>query len=117
MQAASDILLGWARVPGIDGAERDFYVRQLRDWKGSFVVDDMQPAGMRLYGRMCGFTLARAHARSGDRVAIASYLGKSERFDQAIAAFAEAYAELNEQDHAALVRAIGAGRIPAEPNL
>ena len=117
MQSASDILLGWGRVAGIDGAERDFYIRQLRDWKGSFVVDDMLPAGMSLYGRMCGFTLARAHARSGDRVAIASYLGKSDRFDQAIADFAAAYAELNEKDHEALVAAIAAGRIAAEPDL
>jgi uncharacterized protein (DUF2252 family) len=117
MQSASDLLLGWGRLGGIDGAERDFYMRQLRDWKGSFVVDDMLPAGMSLYGRMCGFALARAHARSGDRVAIASYLGKSDRFDQAIADFAAAYAELNDKDHEALVRAIRAGRIAAEPDL
>src|SRR5262249_1663728 len=82
MQAASDLLLGWARAAGIEGKQHDYYVRQLRDWKGSFVVDDMLPEGMALYGRMCGWTLARAHARSGDRVAIAGYLGGSERFDE-----------------------------------
>jgi uncharacterized protein (DUF2252 family) len=117
MQAASDLLLGWARMPGADGVQRDYYVRQLRDWKGSLVVDDILPGGMSLYGRLCGWTLARAHARSGDRVAIASYLGRSDSFDEAIADFAEAYAELNERDHEALVRAIQSGRIAAEPGV
>jgi uncharacterized protein (DUF2252 family) len=117
MQAASDFLLGWARVPGVDGVERDYYVRQLRDWKGSLAVDDMLPAGMSIYGRLCGWTLARAHARSGDRVAVASYLGGSDCFDEAIATFAEAYAEQNEQDHEALLRAIRSGRMAAEPGV
>jgi uncharacterized protein (DUF2252 family) len=114
MQTASDLLLGWARSSGIDGVPRDFYFRQLRDWKGAFVIDEMVPDGMALYGRLCGWTLARAHARSGDRVAIAGYLGRSDRFDQAIARFADAYAEQNEQDHEALLRAIRSGRLAAE---
>lgn len=113
MQAASDILLGWGRST-IDGMPRDFYVRQLRDWKGSFVVDKMLPRGLSLYGRMCGWTLARAHARSGDRVVIASYLGTNDNFEEAIATFAAAYADQNEQDHEELVRAVRSGRIRAE---
>jgi uncharacterized protein (DUF2252 family) len=117
MQAASDFLLGWARMPGVDGVQRDYYVRQLRDWKGGLDVDYMQAAGMSIYGRLCGWTLARAHARSGDRVAIASYLGRSDCFDEAIATFAEAYAERNEQDHEALLRAIHSGRVAAEPGV
>jgi len=117
MQAASDMLLGWARTAGLDGTQRDCYVRQLRDWKGSFVVDDMLADGMSIYGRLCGWTLARAHARSGDRVAIAGYLGRSDRFDEAIASFAESYAEQNEADYDALLRAVRSGRIPAEPGI
>ncbi len=117
MQAASDFLLGWARMPGVDGVERDYYVRQLRDWKGGLAVEDMLPAGMSVYGRLCGWTLARAHARSGDRVAIASYLGRSDCFDEAIASFAEAYAEQNERDHEAMLRAVQSGRMAAEPGV
>ena len=117
MQAVSDIFLGWVHVTGLDGEERDFYIRQLRDWKGSAEVETMLPAGMRAYGELCGWTLARAHARSGDRVAIASYLGNGPAFDEAVRQFAEAYAEQNERDHAALVAAIAAGTIAAESGL
>ncbi len=99
MQASSDIMLGWLRTTGIDGETRDFYVRQLWDWKSSADVEAMAPSGMALYGRMCGGTLARAHARSGDGIAIASYLGRSDTFDRAICAFAETYADQNELDH------------------
>ena len=114
MQAASDIFLGWQRAQGPDGIERDYYVRQLRDGKGSVIVEEMVPDGMRLYARICGQTLARAHARSGDRVAIAAYLGSKDRFDHAMADFAEAYADLNAKDHTALVAAIDSGRITAQ---
>src|SRR3954451_11100499 len=101
MQSASDIMLGWVRVNGIDGVERDFYVRQLWDGKGSAIVEAMDPAGLTRYARVCGWTLARAHARSGDAVAIASYLGTSDVFDRALALFGEVYADQNEQDHSA----------------
>ncbi len=114
MQAASDIFLGWERVTGLDGQPRDFYVRQLRDWKGSAEVDDMDPAAMTAYSRMCGAALARAHARSGDRIAIASYLGKGDTFDRAVADFAAAYADQNERDYAAMVAAVDSGRLEAE---
>ena len=109
MQAASDIFLGWERTTGTDNVERDFYVRQLRDWKLSAPIEQMAPAGMPAYARMCGWTLARAHARSGDRIALAAYLGKSDAFDVAIADFAEAYADQNEADHAALASAVADG--------
>ncbi|MFF2653734.1 DUF2252 domain-containing protein [Streptomyces sp. NPDC058045] len=114
MQAASDIFLGWERVDGLDGRQRDFYVRQLRDWKGIAVPEEMRPKGMEAFGRVCGLTLARAHARSGDRVAIAAYLGSGEVFDRALAVFAESYADQNERDHQALVDAVHSGRLPAE---
>ncbi|MGY1700488.1 DUF2252 domain-containing protein [Geodermatophilus sp. SYSU D00766] len=114
MQAVSDIFLGWVRVEGIDGQRRDFYVRQLRDWKGSADIETMIPEGMRAYGEVCGWTLARAHARSGDRVAIAAYLGGSAAFDVAVGEFARSYADQTERDHQALLTAISAGRIPAE---
>ncbi len=117
MQAASDIFLGWERATGIDGQQRDFYVRQLRDWKGSVEVEAMLPSGMTLYARLCGWTLARAHARSGDRIAIASYLGKGDVFDRAVAEFAEAYADQNERDYQALVNAVKTGRIQAQTGL
>jgi hypothetical protein len=117
MQSASDIFLGWINVTGIDGAPRDFYVRQLWDWKGSADIDTMLPAMMAAYGRMCGWTLARAHARSGDAAAIAGYLGQSDRFDKALARFASAYADQNELDHQALVDAIEDGRIEAQTGL
>ena len=114
MQAASDIFLGWQRVTGLDSQVRDFYLRQLRDWKGSADVDSMTPAVMAAYSRICGATLARAHARSGDRIAIAAYLGRSDVFDQAVAGFAAAYADQNERDYEALAEAVSAGRLEAE---
>ena len=99
MQAATDIFLGWLRVKGIDGQTRDYYVRQLHDWKGAVEVERLLVPGATLYARLCGATLARAHARWGDRIAIASYLGKSEVFDRAIADFAAAYADQNDRDY------------------
>lgn len=114
MQATSDIFLGWERVDGIDGRRRDFYVRQLRDWKWVAVAEEMVPRGMRTFGALCGATLARAHARSGDRIAIAAYLGGGDAFDRALVTFAERYADQNERDHQALVGAIKAGRLRAE---
>jgi len=117
MQATSDIFLGWDRAEGFDGVERDFYVRQLRDWKGSANVETMTPQTLAVYGRLCGTTLARAHARSGDRIAIASYLGHGTAFDSAIAAFSEAYADQNERDYNALVQAEKDGRITVQRGL
>ena len=118
MQAVSDIFLGWQHVnAGLDGLERDFYIRQLKDWKGSFAFETALPPGAAAYGRACGWTLARAHARSGDRVAIASYLGKSDVFDQAMARFAETYADQNERDYEALQAAVDQGRVQAETGL
>jgi uncharacterized protein (DUF2252 family) len=114
MQASSDIFLGWEQVEGIDGVQRDFYVRQLRDWKGSAETDQMVPEGMAAYGNLCGWTLARAHARSGDRIAIAAYLGSSAVFENAVASFAESYADQNQLDYDALVKAVSDGRIVAE---
>jgi uncharacterized protein (DUF2252 family) len=112
MQAASDIFLGWVRVEkGLDGKSRDFYVRQLWDWKTSADLTTITARGLQLYAEACGWTLARAHARSGDRVAIAAYLGKGEVFDRAVADFAKAYADLNERDYAAVLAAAAAGRI------
>jgi hypothetical protein len=117
-QAASDIFLGWVRVEsGIDGKRRDFYVRQLRDWKFSFAIEAMVPEGMRLYGQQCGWTLARAHARSGDRIAIGGYLGSSAAFEQAIAEFARSYADQNERDYDALREAAASGRITAKTDV
>ncbi len=118
MQATSDIFLGWQRTAaGLDGKPRDFYVRQLRDWKFSLDIATMIPPGMRSYGEVCGWALARAHARSGDRIAIAAYLGNSDAFDRAVAQFAAAYADQNERDHQALADAAAAGRITAEHGL
>jgi len=118
MQAASDIFLGWLHVDaGMDGQERDFYGRQLKDWKGSAEIDQMVPEGLSAYGKLCGWTLARAHARSGDRIAISSYLGKGNSFDRAIVEFSKAYAEQNEQDYSALQAAVASGRITAETGL
>ncbi|MGD0937749.1 MAG: DUF2252 domain-containing protein [Streptosporangiaceae bacterium] len=115
MQASSDIFLGWHRIAaGLDGKQRDFYVRQLRDWKFSVDIDAMVQSGMRVYGELCGWTLARAHARSGDGIAIAAYLGGSDVFDQAITEFADAYADQNERDHDAVIEAVKSGRIVAE---
>jgi hypothetical protein len=114
MQASGDIFLGTRQVRGIDGEVRDFYVRQLRDWKGSAVVEEMVPRGMAAYATMCGWTLARAHARSGDRIAIAAYLGPSDRFDEAVADFGESYADLNEADFAWLQAAAREGIVRVE---
>jgi uncharacterized protein (DUF2252 family) len=114
MQAASDIFLGWQRNQvDPDGRPHDFYVRQLRDEKFSANIEAMTPAGMLAYGELCGWTLARAHARSGDRIAIAAYLGQSAVFDQAIAEFAARYADQNERDHQALAAAVASGRVTA----
>jgi uncharacterized protein (DUF2252 family) len=118
MQAASDIFLGWIHVrAGLDGQQRDFYGRQLKDWKGSAEIDQMLPTGMGIYGKLCGWTLARAHARSGDRVAISSYMGKNDAFDRAILQFADAYAAQNEKDYRRLVGAVESGRIQAQAGL
>ncbi|GAA2747577.1 MULTISPECIES: DUF2252 domain-containing protein [Kitasatospora] len=108
-QAASDIFLGWMTGPG----GRHFYWRQLRDMKGSAEVGTMSSAELGIYAELCGTALARAHARSGDRIAIAGYLGNSDTFDQSIAAFALHYADLNDTDHAALAAAIASGRVEA----
>src|SRR3954454_10410283 len=117
MQAASDIMLGWLRTSGIDGVQRDFCIRQLWDGKGSAIVEAMDPTMLAAYARICGWTLARAHARSGDAAAIASYLGSGDSFDRAIAAFAEAYADQNDADYAALKHAACSGRIAVETGL
>jgi uncharacterized protein (DUF2252 family) len=117
MQAVSDIFLGWQTYSGIDGRPRDFYVRQLRDWKGSAIVETMDPEGMQAYGALCGWTLARAHARTGDRIAIAAYLGDSDGFDQALVEFAEAYADRNERDYELLLAAAGTGRISVQAGI
>jgi uncharacterized protein (DUF2252 family) len=110
-QAASDILLGWLTSPGLDGKEHEFYVRQLWDEKGSFDIATMSPYAIELYARACGSVLARAHARTGDSIAIAGYLGNSDRFDRAIAEFASAYAEQNQRDYEELTAAKASGRI------
>ncbi len=118
MQATSDIFLGWLHVESaLDGKERDFYGRQLKDWKGSAEIEQMIPKVMAHYGRLCGWTLARAHARSGDRRAIAAYLGKSATFDRAIVEFSHAYAEQNERDYQKLLAAVQSGRITAQTNV
>jgi len=114
---SSDTFLGWLRVAAPDGAERDFYIRQLRDWNGSFEVENMVPRGLRDYADLCGWTLARAHARSGDRMAIAAYLGSSGAFDTALVGFATAYADRNERDHRALLDAIARGEVEAETGI
>ncbi len=113
-QAASDSFLGWCHVEGLDGNERDFYVRQLWDGKGSTEIETMDPNGLEVYARLCGWTLARAHARSGDSTAIGAYLGAGDVFDLAIAEFSRRYADQNERDHAAMVEAISTGRLAAE---
>jgi uncharacterized protein (DUF2252 family) len=114
MQAVGDIFLGWVGAIGLDGLSRDFYLRQLRDWKGSAEIETMLPEGIGTYGELCGWTLARAHARSGDPVAIAAYLGGGPSFDVAVQEFAESYADQNERDHQSLLDAIASGRITAE---
>ena len=115
MQAASDIFLGWQRVEGFDGRSRDFYIRQLHDWKGSVDVEKTSFAAMRIYARVCGETLARAHARAGDRVVLSAYLGASDRFDKAIGRFAQLYADQNERDYAAFRDAVATGRLATQP--
>jgi len=118
MQATSDIFLGWVHVSaGLDGKARDFYGRQLKDWKGSAEIEQMVPRGMALYGRFCGWTLARAHARSGDRIAIAAYLGSGNAFDRAILEFSRAYANQNERDYQQLADAVKSGRVVAQAGL
>jgi len=114
MQSSSDIMLGWLSTTGLDGAERDFYVRQLWDAKGSAPVETMKPSGMLFYAEVCAWTLARAHARSGDPVAIAGYLGSGTAFDQALASFAGRYADQNERDFRALQEAAASGRVAVE---
>ena len=115
MQATSDIFLGWLHIEaGLDGQSRDFYVRQLKDWKGSAEIERMDPEAMAAYGKLCGWTLARAHARSGDRIAIAAYLGGGDAFDRALLDFTKAYTEQNQRDYNALADAVKAGRITAQ---
>ncbi len=114
MQASSDIFLGWHRTTGIDGRQRDFYVRQLRDWKGSWDPETMSANVLEVYGHVCGWILARAHARSGDRIALAAYLGQGDTADVALAEFAEIYADQNERDYAALQEAARTGRVVAQ---
>jgi len=113
MQAASDIFLGWQAITAADGARTDYYVRQLRDWKYSLPIEQLNPDVMAAYGGLCGWTLARAHARTGDRGAIAAYLGGSDRFEQAVTDFAVAYANQTVRDHAALAEAVKSGQVPA----
>ncbi|MCO6451908.1 MAG: DUF2252 domain-containing protein [Caldilineales bacterium] len=116
MQAASDIFLGWERVSaGLDGKSHDFYIRQLWDWKISLEVETMTPDEIMIYGKMCGWTLARAHARSGDRIAISAYLGKNASFQIALAEFAKAYADQNQRDYQSFVNAVNDGRLNAVP--
>jgi uncharacterized protein (DUF2252 family) len=117
MQASSDIFLGWQRADGIDGHTHDYYVRQLQDWKGSIDTDNMLPQGLLEYGKLCASTLARAHARSGDRFAMAAYLGNSPTFEKALAKFAETYADQNERDYERFAKACRSGRIHAEEGI
>ena len=117
MQAASDIMLGWHSIAGVDGIKRDFYFRQLWDEKGSVVIDGMTPSELGAYGEICGRTLARGHARSGDAASITAYLGSSDALDQALADFAELYADQNELDYAALTTAVRSGRVKAQTGL
>jgi uncharacterized protein (DUF2252 family) len=117
MQAASDIFLGWVRVTGLDGVTRDYYVRQLHDWKGAVEADGLHVPGTTLYARLCGATLARAHARWGDRIAIASYLGEGDAFDRSLARFSTRYADQNDRDYESFVRAVESGRLRAETGL
>jgi len=118
MQAASDIFLGWERVSdGLDGQSHDFYLRQLWDWKISADIDIMSPAEMLVYVKMCAWTLARAHARSGDRIAIAAYLGNNDEFEKALVEFADLYADQNERDYQVLVEAVKGGQIKAQTGI
>ena len=113
-QAAIDVFLGWQRSLGLDGVEHDFYIRQLWDWKASIDLSTMSESGLHAYTRACGWSMARAHARSGDRVAIAAYLGAGSNFDQAIARFSAAYADQNQLDHQRLADAVAAGEVSVE---
>jgi hypothetical protein len=114
MQAASDIFLGWVHSDEeVEGEPHDFYVRQLWDWKTSLDVETVEARGLSLYANTCGWTLARAHARSGDRIAVAAYLGGGDTFDRAVAEFAASYADLNERDHQALEQAVTDGTVVA----
>ncbi|MGK5113950.1 MULTISPECIES: DUF2252 domain-containing protein [unclassified Geodermatophilus] len=117
MQQATDIFLGWQRTTGIDGIQRDFYVRQLRDWKGAIEIEELRPEGLQSYGELCAWCLARAHARSGDRIAISGYLGSSAGFEEALADFGETYADANDGDHRLLAEAVAAGRVQAHSDL
>jgi hypothetical protein len=108
-----DIFLAWTHVKDPDGTDRDYYIRQLKDWKFSAPIERMAPSGLGMYARMCGWTLARAHAQAGDRIALGSYLGSSDKFGQAIADFAEKYADQNELDHLALQAAVRDGTVQA----
>jgi uncharacterized protein (DUF2252 family) len=117
MQASSDIFLGWISATGVDGVKRDFYVRQLWDWKASAEIDTFSPKMMRAYAQLCGWTLARAHARSGDRIAIAAYLGSGASFDNAIADFSAAYADQNQVDYEAFKAACDSGRLQVQTGL
>jgi len=114
MQGATDIFLGWQRIKGLDGVTRDYYVRQFHDWKGGATVENLKVRGATFYARLCAATLARAHARWGDRIAIASYLGRSESFDRAIADFSVSYADQNERDYEAFTAAVNSGRLSAQ---
>ena len=114
MQASSDIFLGWQHLEAdLDGQARDYYVRQLRDWKFSVEIEALPPAGLRTYGTICGWTLARAHARSGDAVAICEYLGRDDTFDRSILDFCERYADQNERDYEEFIKAVRSGRLEA----
>jgi uncharacterized protein (DUF2252 family) len=117
MQATTEIFLGWRTAEGIDGLTRDFYVRQLRDWKGSALIETFDAEAMTAYGELCAWTLARAHARTGDRIAIAGYLGDSDEFEQALVEFAERYADLNESDFQRVAEAARSGRITVQSGL
>ncbi|HEY6318096.1 MAG TPA: DUF2252 domain-containing protein [Acidimicrobiia bacterium] len=117
MQFGSDIFLGWQRIRGLDGVSRDYYLRQLHDWKGSFDIDALLVPGVTVYAGFCAAALARAHARWGDRIAIASYLGKGDAFDCALSEFAVRYADQNERDYAAFMQAIDSGRLEAQTGL
>lgn len=117
MQAASDIFLGWQAVTAPDGSRTDYYVCQLKDWKYSAPIEQTDPPTMARYGRLRRWTLARADARSGDRIAIAAYLGQSDKFDQAVTEFGATYADQAERDHAALADAVATGRVQAQPDV
>jgi hypothetical protein len=117
MQAASDIFLGWERVDGVDGRTHDYYMRQLWDWKASADIATMEPDMLEVYSQMCGWVLARSHARSGDPIAIGSYLGGGSTFDQALSRFSTAYADQNDLDHQRLVDAIASRAVEAESGI